>query len=462
MDIKKLITFDDVLLIPKVSKVSSRKDTDTSTRLTDNIKLSIPIISANMDTVTEAGMAITIARLGGVGAIHRFNTIEKEAEEITKVKREQNVIIENPYCVPPHFTLRQLRELMNDKKVSGFPVVDGKRLVGIITRRDSQFESDEKTLVGDMMTKDVVTAKKGTSIEEAKKILMKNKIEKLPLLDSKGNLVAMITSKDIKIADSYTSASRDKQGRLVVGGSVGIGEDYLERAKAIVDAGADFIIVDVANGYLEKTAGVVRNLKNKFSVDVIAGNIATKEGLLNLKRAGADCVKVGIGPGGACLTRPVAGVGYPQLSAIMECANNGLPIIGDGGISKSADFSKAIAAGADAVMIGGLLAGTDESPGSIVTKSNVNYKFYRGMASINAFADRSNKTNEEADLDGYTPEGTESLIAYKGSAVKIINNLVGGLRSAMTYLNARNIQELRKNASFVELTESGKKESKYL
>ena len=462
MDIKKLITFDDVLLIPKVSKVSSRKDTDTSTHLTDTIELSIPIISANMDTVTEAGMAITIARLGGVGAIHRFNTIGKEAEEITKVKREQNVIIENPYCVSPYSTLRQLRELMNDKKVSGFPVVDGKRLVGIITRRDSQFESDEKKLVRDMMTKDVITAKKGTSIEEAKKILMKNKIEKLPLLDSKGNLVAMITSKDIKIADSYTSASRDKQGRLVVGGSVGIGEDYLERAKAIVDAGADFIIVDVANGYLEKTAGVVRNLKNKFSVDVIAGNIATKEGLLNLKRAGADCVKVGIGPGGACLTRPVAGVGYPQLSAIMECANNGLPIIGDGGISKSADFSKAIAAGADAVMIGGLLAGTDESPGSIVTKSNVNYKFYRGMASINAFADRSNKTNEEADLDGYTPEGTESLIAYKGSAVKIINNLVGGLRSAMTYLNARNIQELRKNASFVELTESGKKESKYL
>ena len=462
MDIKKLITFDDVLLIPKVSKVSSRKDTDTSTHLTDTIELSIPIISANMDTVTEAGMAITIARLGGVGAIHRFNTIGKEAEEITKVKREQNVIIENPYCVSPYSTLRQLRELMNDKKVSGFPVVDGKRLVGIITRRDSQFESDEKKLVRDMMTKDVITAKKGTSIAEAKKILMKNKIEKLPLLDSKGNLVAMITSKDIKIADSYTSASRDKQGRLVVGGSVGIGEDYLERAKAIVDAGADFIIVDVANGYLEKTAGVVRNLKNKFSVDVIAGNIATKEGLLNLKRAGADCVKVGIGPGGACLTRPVAGVGYPQLSAIMECANNGLPIIGDGGISKSADFSKAIAAGADAVMIGGLLAGTDESPGSIVTKSNVNYKFYRGMASINAFADRSNKTNEEADLDGYTPEGTESLIAYKGSAVKIINNLVGGLRSAMTYLNARNIQELRKNASFVELTESGKKESKYL
>ncbi len=462
MDIKKLITFDDVLLIPKVSKVSSRKDTDTSTHLTDTIELSIPIISANMDTVTEAGMAITIARLGGVGAIHRFNTIGKEAEEITKVKREQNVIIENPYCVSPYSTLRQLRELMNDKKVSGFPVVDGKRLVGIITRRDSQFESDEKKLVRDMMTKDVITAKKGTSIEEAKKILMKNKIEKLPLLDSKGNLVAMITSKDIKIADSYTSASRDKQGRLVVGGSVGIGEDYLERAKAIVDAGADFIIVDVANGYLEKTAGVVRNLKNKFPVDIIAGNVATKEGLLNLKRAGADCVKVGIGPGGACLTRPVAGVGYPQLSAIMECANNGLPIIGDGGISKSADFSKAIAAGADAVMIGGLLAGTDESPGSIVTKSNVNYKFYRGMASINAFADRSNKTNEEADLDGYTPEGTESLIAYKGSAVKIINNLVGGLRSAMTYLNARNVQELKKNASFVELTESGKKESKYL
>ncbi len=462
MEIKQLLTFDDVLLVPRVSRVSSRKDADTSTYLTDKLKIPLPIVSANMDTVTEAVMAITLARMGGVGVIHRFNTIEDEANEITKVKREQNVVIDKPYSVPPDYTLKQLRELIDEKKVTSFPVVSGRKVVGIITKRDFQFETDENKSVGEMMTRDVVTAKKGVSSEDAKKILLLNKIEKLPLVDKEGALCGMITSKDITIAESYGSSAKDRQGRLIVGGSIGIGHDYLERTGALLKAGADFIVVDVANGYLEKTAEVVKTVKAKFSVEVIAGNVATKEGVVNLKKAGADCVKIGIGPGGACLTRPVAGVGYPQLSAIMECAGHGVPVMADGGIIKSADLSKAIAAGAGTVMIGGLLAGTDESPGSIVTKSNVNYKFYRGMASINAFADKSSKMQDLVNIEEYTPEGTETLIPYKGSATKIINNLIGGLRSAMTYLNAENLQEFQKNASFVGLTDAGKKESKYV
>ncbi len=460
--IKQLLTFDDVLLVPRVSRVSSRRDTDTSAWLTNAIKLSIPLISANMDTVTEAPMAITMARLGGAGVIHRFNTAEKQAEEITKVKREQNVIIEKPYCIPSYFTLKQLKDFAVEKNVTSFPVTKEGKLVGIITKRDFQFEANQDKKVSEMMTKDVITAIKGTSTEEAKKILMKHKIEKLPLVDPGGNICGMVTSKDIMIAESFNSASKDSKGRLIVGGAVGIGNDTINRTKALVDAEADFIVIDIANGYLTKVAETVKELKKRFPVSIIAGNVATKEGVLSLKKAGADCVKVGIGPGGACLTRPVAGVGYPQLSAIIESSGKGIPVIADGGITKSADFAKAIAAGAETAMIGGLLAGTDESPGSIITKESINYKFYRGMASVDAFADRSLKINEAVDLEGYTPEGTEKLVPYRGTAVKIVNNLIGGLKSAMTYLNARTLREFRANAKFVGLTESGKKESKYL
>lgn len=453
-------TFDDVLLVPKVSSVSSRWQVDTSSYLTDKIKLSIPVVSSNMDTVTEHIMAIAMAKAGGAGIIHRFNSIESEALEISKVKREQNIVIEKPYVVSKDMTIGKLRELTNETKVSSFPVVERGKLVGIITRRDFEFEESLGRKVGELMTKDVITSHRGISLEDAKRTMAKNKIEKLPLIDKEGALTGMITSKDIKLLDGYSKASKDRNGRLIVGGSIGIGSDYLERAKALRDADADFIVVDVANGYLEKTASVVKEVK-KLGLEVIAGNVATREGLLSLKRAGADCVKIGIGPGGACLTRPVAGVGYPQLSAIIECANNGVRIVADGGIGKSADFAKAIAAGSDTVMIGGLFAGTDESPGIIITKENVNYKFYRGMASINAYADRSLKTEEAADLEGYTPEGAETLIPYRGSVLKILNNLMGGLRSSMTYLNAKNIGELQKNAEFVLLTDSGKRESKY-
>ena len=461
VEIKEGLTFDDVLLVPLLSHVSSRKDTNTESNLTPRIKLSIPIVSANMDTVTGSSMAITMARLGGVGVIHRFNTIEEQVNEVTKVKRAQSVVITNPYTVSPDDTLANLKSISAEKGVSSFPVVKGKKLVGIITKRDYMFEKDDSKKVSELMSKDLVTASFGISIEDAKKILAKEKVEKLLLVDKKNRLKGMITAKDIALSENSGNITKDKRGRLVVGGAVGIVGDYRERIKALVDADVDFIVVDVANGYLEKVAETVRYIKSNYNIDVIAGNVATKEGVVNLAKAGADAVKVGIGPGGACLTRSVAGVGYPQLSAIMDCSNAGVPIIADGGIRKSADLAKAIAAGANTVMIGSLLAGTDESPGLIVTKENKNYKLYRGMASISAYADKASKLNEIVEIEGYTPEGTEMLVEYRGSAVKIVNNLVNGLRSAMTYLNARNLDEFRRNARFVRLTEAGKKESKY-
>jgi len=456
------ITFDDVLLVPTVSKVLSRNDTDTSTYLTKDIRLSIPIVSSNMDTVTESTMAITMANLGGVGVIHRFNTIEQEVEEVAKVKRKENIIITKPYVVSPDDTIAKVRELVNEKKVSGFPVVEAGRLVGIITQRDYMF-ADDREKVKELMTKDLVVAKVGTTPAEAKEILKKHKIEKLLLVDDKGKLAGMITAKDIKLGENTaTKASKDKKGRLLVGAAIGITGDYKERAEKLVEAEADFLVVDVANGYLSRVSDVVKELKNNYSIEVVAGNVATKEGVRQLAKAGADAVKVGIGPGGACLTRSVAGVGYPQLSAIMECANDVVPIISDGGIKKSADLAKAIAGGADTVMLGSLLAGTDESPGSIITKEGRNYKLYRGMASVSAYYDRANKQDTLVDIEGYTPEGTEMLIEYKGSAIKILNNLVNGLKSAMTYLNARNLEEFRNNAVFVKLTDAGMRESKYI
>ncbi len=461
MEIKNAVTFDDVLLVPRVSKVYSRKSVDTSTHITDSLKLNVPILSSNMDTVTESSMAIAVAKAGGVGVIHRFNTIEAEADEITKVKREQNIVIEKPYTVTKDYTLSRLLALTTDKGVSSFPVVEGKKLVGMITRRDFQFEENGAKTVGELMTKDVITATKGVSLDDAKLIMQKGKVDKLPLVDKNMTLLGMITARDIMLYDGYSNASKDRKGRLMVGASIGIGSDYMDRVIGLVKAEADFIVIDVANGYLEKVADTVKEIKKRFDIGVIAGNVATKDGVLNLKRAGADAIKVGIGPGGACLTRPVAGVGYPQLSAIMECSRAGIPVIADGGIKKSADLSKAIAGGAAAAMIGGMFAGTDESPGAIVTKENKNYKFYRGMASVNAYSDRAVRIDEAVDLEGYTPEGTERLVLYNGSVVKIINNLVGGLRSAMTYLNSRNLKEFRKNARFVGLTEAGKKESKY-
>ena len=461
VEINEGLTFDDVLLVPLLSHVSSRKDTNTESNLTPRIKLSIPIVSANMDTVTGSYMAITMARLGGVGVIHRFNTIEEQVNEVTKVKRAQSVVITNPYTVSPDDTLANLKSISAEKGVSSFPVVKGKKLVGIITKRDYMFEKDDSKKVSELMSKDLITASFGISIEDAKKILAKEKVEKLLLVDKKNKLKGMITAKDIALSEESGNITKDKRGRLVVGGAVGIVGDYKDRIEALVDADVDFIVVDVANGYLEKVAETVRYIKNNYDIEVIAGNVATKEGVVNLAKAGADAVKVGIGPGSACLTRSVAGVGYPQLSAIMDCSNAGVPIIADGGIRKSADLAKAIAAGANTVMIGSLLAGTDESPGIIVTKENKNYKLYRGMASISAYADKASKLNEIIDIEGYTPEGTEMLVEYRGSAVKIVNNLVNGLRSAMTYLNARNLDEFRRNARFVRLTEAGKKESKY-
>ncbi|VVB77372.1 Inosine-5'-monophosphate dehydrogenase [uncultured archaeon] len=458
-------TFDDVLIIPKITDKagpSSRKDVDTSVNITARLKLHAPIISANMDTVTEARMAITMARLGGAGVIHRFNTISGEAEEVRRVKRAQSVVIENPYTVSQDVDIEELRNISAEKGVTSFPVLDGRKVIGIVTRRDYRFEKDKTKKVSEIMTRNVITSGKDVTTDDAKAVFAKNKIEKLLLVDHKGNLVGMITAKDIGISESYTEASKDRKGRLLVGASIGISGDYKERLDAMVEAEADFIVIDIANGYLTRTADTIRYVKKSYDIEVMAGNVATKDGALNLAKAGADCVKVGIGPGSACLTRPVAGVGYPQLSAIIGCADIGVPIIADGGVNKSADLAKAIAGGASAVMIGGLIAGTDESPGTVVSKAGSNYKFYRGMASVNAYSDKSLRMGEEVDIGDYTPEGTETLIPYKGSAAKIINNFIGGLRSAMTYVNAPSIAEFQKRAEFVKITEAGKKESKYV
>jgi IMP dehydrogenase len=334
--------------------------------------------------------------------------------------------------------------------------------VGIVTHRDYEFEKDKSKTVREIMTRDLITARDSITIEEAKRILAKNKIEKLPLVYSNGNLSGMITSKDINISESYVNASKDKKGRLRVGASIGISGDYKKRLDAVMEAGADFVVVDVANGYLTKTSDAVRYVKESYDIDVIAGNVATKDGASALKSAGADCIKVGIGPGSACLTRSVTGVGYPQLSAIINCSGLGIPIIADGGISRSADVAKAIAGGASAVMIGGLIAGTDESPGAIVNRTGSNFKFYRGMSSVRAYSDKATKIGEDVDVGNYTPEGSETLIAYKGSAVNIMNNLIGGLRSAMTYVNSSSIREFQRNASFVKISEASKRESKYV
>jgi IMP dehydrogenase len=458
-------TFDDVLIVPRTSKEkgpSSRREVDTSTLITNRIKLQTPIVSANMDTVTESVMAITVARLGGVGIIHRFNSIEEEAAEIRKVKRAQSVIIENPYFVEPETTIGELEELIAEKRIKGFPVLKGRKLVGIVTHRDYEFEKNKDKKVSEIMTRDLIKAGDKITIEEAKRILAKNKIEKLPLVDSKGNLAGMITSKDINISESYVNASKDKKGRLRVGASIGISGDYKKRLDAVMEAGADFVVVDVANGYLTKTSDAVRYVKKSYDMDVIAGNVATKDGVSALKSAGADCIKVGIGPGSACLTRSVTGVGYPQLSAIINCSGLDIPIIADGGINRSADLAKAIAGGASAVMVGGLIAGTDESPGAIVNRTGSNYKFYRGMASVRAYSDKATRIGEDVDVGSYTPEGSETLIPYKGSAVNIMNNLIGGLRSAMTYVNSSNIREFQRNASFVKISEASKRESKYV
>ena len=466
MDFREGLTFDDVLLVPKRSPIVSRMQTDLRTRLSRNINLNVPLISANMDTVTESQMAIAVAREGGIGIIHRFMTIEDHVDEILRVKRSESVVIEQPYTVKPDMTLADMQKLMAEYGVSGLLVEDGEgKLAGIITKRDTMFEKNGKRRVSDLMTREVITAKAGTTIEQAKEILHKHRIEKLPLVDSKGRVAGLITSKDILKIDEYPHAAKDKKGKLLVGGAVGVKGDYLERTEALLGAGADTIVVDIAHGHSENAINTVRMIKKAFpSCDLIAGNVATGAGARDLIKAGVDAVKVGVGSGSICITRVVTGSGVPQLTAVIDAVKAAneydIPVISDGGIRTSGDLTKALAAGASSAMIGSMFGGTDESPGKSLVKNGKKFKMYRGMASYMASLGRKYREEGEQVVDAddpneYVPEGVEAMVPYKGSVVEIVRQLAGGLRSGLSYCGARTIPEMQKNAEFVRITGAG-------
>jgi IMP dehydrogenase len=466
--IRDALTFDDVLLVPKRSSIHSRKDVDLSTRLSRNIKLNIPIVSANMDSVTESAMAISMAHNGGIGIIHRFMPVERQVEEVLKVKRAESVIIEEPYTIWPSATMSDAKRLMQEKGVSGLLVVDAnKKLLGILTARDLLFEDNDLNRVSELMTpmKSLHTASADASIDEARQLLRKYKLEKLPLVDEEGHLRGLITSKDMVTLAERPQACKDSKGQLTVGAAVGIREGYIERARALVDAGVDVLVVDVAHGHSDRVLNVVRKLKKELSqVDVIAGNVATPEGTKDLIDAGADAVKVGIGSGSICITRIVTGAGVPQLTAVLECAEaarkSDIPIIADGGIRNSGDITKALATGASSVMIGSMLAGTEESPGVTVMRNGRKYKIHRGMASVGASMKRgTEEAEDEAALLEYVAEGIEAFVPYRGTSHEILAQLAGGIRSGLSYCGAKTLAELRQNASFVRLTSATLKES---
>ncbi|SPC33359.1 IMP dehydrogenase [Candidatus Nitrosocaldus cavascurensis] len=472
LNIREGLTFDDVLLVPKRSSVVSRSHVNLRTRLSRRINLNIPIVSANMDTVTEANMAIAMAREGGIGIIHRFMSVEQQVNEVRKVKRAENIIIEQPYTIRQEQSLAEAIELMEEYNVSGLLVVDSDgKLVGILTRRDIMFErrtgAGEKR-VYDAMTKNVITAKHTITLEEAKEILHKYRIEKLPLVDEHNRVKGLITAKDILRREQYPLAAKDRKGRLLVGAAVGVKGDYMERTERLLDAGADVIVVDIAHGHSENAIDAIKKIKKAYpDCELIAGNVATAQGTKDLIESGVDAVKVGVGSGSICITRIVTGSGVPQLTAIMDCARVAreydVPIIADGGIRNSGDITKALAAGAETVMVGSLLAGTDESPGVSITKNGKRYKIYRGMASFYASLGRKIREegalNIEDDLNDYVPEGVEALVEYKGSVVDIVRQLAGGVRSGFSYCGARNIEELHRNAEFIRMTMAGYIES---
>ena len=469
--IPEALSYDDVLLTPKYSPIRSRKDVSTKTKLTKNIELSIPIISSNMDTVTEHRMAIAMARLGGVGIIHRFLSTRQQAIEVQKVKRAESLIIDNPYTVGVTNTLEEIKELRNKHNVSSFLVVDkSNKLLGIVTRRDTLFENGKNPTVRQIMTpvEKLVTAPRDISIEKAEELLHKNRVEKLPLVNSNNELVGLITTSDIEKRNKFPLAVKDKKGRLVVGAAIGVKDGVLERAEALVAAGVDFLVIDIAHGHSIAELDTIKIIKKNFpEIDLIGGNVATAEGTLELIKAGVDSVKVGVGPGSICVTRIIAGSGVPQLTAVLECAaiakKHNIPIIADAGIKTSGDIAKAIAAGAHTVMLGNLLSGTEETPGKVLHKDGKQYKIYRGMASFGAASGRAEKEKgewQEDSTDGVVPEGVESLMAYKGPVMNIIQQLVGGFRSGMTYSGAKTIDEFHKNAEFVRITAGGLRESK--
>jgi len=470
LEIREGLTFDDVLLVPKFSDISSRSQTNLSTKLSRNISLNVPLISANMDTVTEAPMAVVMAREGGIGIIHRFLTIEEEVNQVLKVKRSGSVMIENPYTIQPEQTIQNAFNLMNEKGVSGLLVTNtDSTLAGILTERDVLFESSSSSkLVMELMTKDVITAHVGIDMEQAKLVLKNNRIEKLPLIDENNHVKGLITSQDIADLEKYPGASKDKKGRPLVGAAVGVKGDFMERTEALIEAGTDVLVVDIAHGHSENAINTIKNIKKAFpDCELIAGNVATSKGTEDLIKAGVDAVKVGVGSGSICITRVITGSGVPQLTAVLDCAKIGkkhdIPIISDGGTRTSGDATKALAAGASSIMVGSILGGTDESPGSTITKNGKRFKIYRGMASLGASIGRKSKETGTLDLtedlNDYVAEGVEAMVPYKGSVTDLIVQITGGIRSGLSYCGAHNIKQMHENAEFIKMSGAGFAES---
>lgn len=461
---KEGLTFDDVLLIPAQSEVLPR-DVDTSTYLTKNIKLNIPLMSAGMDTVTTSRLAIAIAREGGIGIIHKNMTIEQQALEVDQVKRSEHGVITDPIFLSPENTIQDAEDIMHRYRISGVPITVKGKLVGILTNRDLRFEKDYTRKISEVMTKDsLITAPVGTTIVNATEILKNHRVEKLPIVDANGMLKGLITIKDIEKARQYPFSAKDSRGRLLVGAAVGVSAEMMDRVDALVQNHVDVITVDTAHGHSRGVIEAVKQIKTKYPyVDIIAGNVATAEATRDLIEVGANAIKVGIGPGSICTTRVVAGIGVPQITAIYECANeatkHGIPVVADGGIKYSGDITKAIACGANVVMIGSLFAGTEESPGEIEIYQGRSYKVYRGMGSIGAMKcgsmDRYFQDNEHK----LVPEGIEGRVPYKGALSDTIFQLVGGLRSGMGYCGTRNIEELKTKSKFIRITGAGLKES---
>lgn len=461
---KEGLTFDDVLLVPQESNFLPR-DVDLSTRLTNKIQLNIPMMSAAMDTVTESNMAIAVAREGGIGIIHKNMTIEEQAAEVDKVKRSEHGVIVDPFSLSPEHTLNDAEALMAKYKISGVPITEGEKLVGILTNRDLKFETDYNKKIRECMTKEnLITAPVGTTLEDAKEILRRNKIEKLPIVDQNDCLKGLITIKDIEKAIQYPNSARDENGRLLVGAALGVTADVLERAEKLVAAKVDAVVLDSAHGHSQNIASCLRSLKDAFpELQVIAGNIATAEAAEFLIKAGADAVKVGIGPGSICTTRVVAGIGVPQITAICDVAEvamkYGIPVIADGGIKFSGDLVKAIAAGADVIMMGSIFAGCEESPGDMEIYQGRQFKVYRGMGSLGAMNNGSRDRYFQEGAKKLVPEGVEGRVPYKGAVSETIFQLLGGLRAGMGYCGTRNIPLLKENGKFIRITGAGLKES---